>query len=88
VAAFMIALGFEDVHVEIEADTLFTVIGSVDADRRWTLDTQYQAMRPHLVKIMGSESNVDRLVERFLAHYDDPATCSYTSLYFTRGRVR
>jgi ubiquinone/menaquinone biosynthesis C-methylase UbiE len=88
VAPFMISLGFQDVHVEIEADTLFTVIGSVDADRRRNLETQFQAMRPHLVKIMGSESEVNRLLQRFLAHYDDPATCSYTSLYFTRGRVR
>jgi SAM-dependent methyltransferase len=88
VAPFMISLGLQDVRVEIEADTLFTVIGSVDADRRWNLETQFQAMRPHLVKIMGSESEVNRLVERFLAHYDDPATCSYTSLYFTGGRVR
>jgi ubiquinone/menaquinone biosynthesis C-methylase UbiE len=31
--------------------------------------------------------NADRFVKRFLAHYDDPATCSFTSLYFTSGRV-
>jgi hypothetical protein len=23
-----------------------------------------------------------------MAHYDDPMTCSYAALYFTRGRVR
>jgi hypothetical protein len=44
-------------------------------------------MRPHLVKILGSEANVNALVDRFLAHYDDPQTCSFTSLHFTRGLV-
>jgi ubiquinone/menaquinone biosynthesis C-methylase UbiE len=88
VAPFMISLGFQDVRVDMEADTLFTVIGSVDADRRWNLEAQFQAMRPYLVKIVESESEVNRLADLFLAYYDDPATCSYTSLYFTRGRVR
>jgi SAM-dependent methyltransferase len=87
VAPYMIALGFRDVQVETETDTLFTVIGSIDADRRRNWETQLQAMRPHLIKLLGSELNADRLVKRFLAYYDDPATCSFTSLYFTRGRV-
>jgi SAM-dependent methyltransferase len=87
IAPLMIAIGLRDVRVEMETDTLFTVIGRVDPERRWNLETQLQAMRPHLVKIMGSESNVSWLEEKFLAHYDDPTTCSYTSLYFTSGRV-
>ncbi len=87
VPAYMIALGFRDVQVDIETDTLFTVIGRIDADRRQNLEIQFQAMRPHLVKILGSEANVTQLVDRFLAHYDDPATCSFTSLHFTRGLV-
>jgi ubiquinone/menaquinone biosynthesis C-methylase UbiE len=87
VAPFMISLGFRDVRVEMETDTLFTVIGSVDAERRWNWQTQFQAARPHIVKIVGSESKVDELIDRFLAHYDDPSTCSFTALYFTRGRV-
>ena len=44
-------------------------------------------MRPHLIKILGSEANMNQLVERFLAHYDNPSTCSFTSLHFTRGLV-
>jgi len=87
VAPYMIALGFHDVAVEIETDTLFTVIGRIDAERRRNLQTQFEAMRPHLVNILGSEANVEELADRFLAHYDDPATCSYTALYFSRGRV-
>ncbi len=87
VAPFMIALGFRDVQVQIETDTLFTVIGTIDADRRRNWETQLQAMRPHLVALLGSEMSADRFVKRFLNYYDDPTTCSYTSLYFTRGRV-
>jgi SAM-dependent methyltransferase len=87
VPAYMIALGFRDVQVDIETDTLFTVIGRIDADRRQNLEIQFQAMRPHLVKILGTEANVTQLIDRFLAHYDDPATCSFTSLHFTRGLV-
>ena len=87
VPAYMIALGFRDVEVDIEMDTLFTVIGRIDPERRQNVEIQFQAMRPHLTKILGSEESVDRLLERFLAHYDDPATCSFTSLHFTRGLV-
>jgi SAM-dependent methyltransferase len=87
VAPFMLALGFRDVRVDVETDTLFTVVGSIDADRRRNCETQLEASRPHLIKLLGSELNADRFVRRFLAHYDNPATCSFTSLYFTRGRV-
>ena len=55
VAPFMISLGFRDVHVEMETDTLFTVIGSIDAERRWNWQTQFQAARPHIIQIVGSE---------------------------------
>ena len=87
VPAYMMGLGFRNVAVEIEIDTLFTVIGRIDKDRRQNLEIQFQAMRPHLIKILGSEANVTALVDRFLAHYDDPSTCSFTSLHFTRGQA-
>jgi SAM-dependent methyltransferase len=87
VPAYMMALGFHDVQVAIETDTLFTVIGRIDKDRRQNLEIQFQAMRPHLIKILGSEANVNALIDRFLAYYDDPSTCSFTSLHFSRGLV-
>lgn len=87
VAPFMISLGFRDVRVEMETDAIFTVIGSIDAERRWNWEKQSQAARPQIAQILGSESEADRFIERFLAHYDDPTTCSFTALYFTRGRV-
>ncbi len=87
VAPFMLSLGFRNVRVEMETDDLFTVIGSIDKERRWNWEKQFQAARPHLIQIAGSELNVDRFIDRFLAYYDDPATCSFTTLYFTSGRV-
>ena len=87
VAPYMISLGFRDVSVEMETDTLFTVIGSIDAERRWNWEKQFQAARPHVIQILGSEAKADRLIDQFFAYYDDPGTCSYTALYFTRGRV-
>jgi ubiquinone/menaquinone biosynthesis C-methylase UbiE len=88
VAPFMIALGFRDVRVRIETDTIFTVIGSIDPERRWNCEKLLQSARPQLAQIVGSELAADQFIERLMAHYDDPMTCSYAALYFTRGRVR
>jgi len=87
VAPLMISLGFRDVHVEVEADKIFTVIGRIDAERRWNWEKQFQAARPHLVQIIGSEAGAIQFVEAFLANCDNPATCSITTLHFTRGYV-
>jgi hypothetical protein len=87
VAPTMISLGFLDVRVEIEADKIFTVIGSIDSQRRWNWERQFQSARPHLVRIMGSEADADHFVQTFLSYYDDPTTSSVTALHFTKGRV-
>jgi SAM-dependent methyltransferase len=87
VAPTMIALGFQDVRLDIETDTVFTVIGRIDPQRRWGSVMMLEAMRPHISGIVGSQTAADRLIAGILAHYDDPATCTYCSLYFTRGRV-
>ena len=85
VRSFMISLGFKDVHLEVEADKIFTVVGRIDAERRWNWEKQFQAARPHLSKIIGSEQDADRFVTDFLSIYDDPATSSVTTLHFTTG---
>ena len=87
VAPMMISLGFVDVRVELETDKIFTVIGSIDGERRWNWEKQFQAARPHLIQIAGSEADADQFVQAFLNFYDDPTTCSVTSLHFTQGRV-
>ena len=84
VGSFMISLGFTDVHLAVEADKIFTVIGRIDAERRWNWEKQFQAARPHLIQITGSEKAADHFVADFLSVYDDPATSSITNLHFTR----
>jgi hypothetical protein len=85
VGSFMISLGFTDVHLEVEADKIFTVIGRIDSQRRWNWEKQFEAARPHLIQIIGSEKGADRFVTNFLSVYDDPVTSSITTLHFTRG---
>jgi ubiquinone/menaquinone biosynthesis C-methylase UbiE len=85
VPSFMISLGFKDVRVEVEADKIFTVIGRIDAERRWNWEKQFQAARPHLIQIIGSEEDADRFVTNFLSIYDDPSMSSITTLHFTTG---
>ena len=86
VAPMMISLGFRNVKVEIEADKIFTVIGRIDAERRWNWEKQLQAARPHLIQIIGTKAGADRFVEAVLRNYDDPTTCSTTTLHFTQGK--
>jgi SAM-dependent methyltransferase len=87
IAPAMLALGFLDVRVDIETDTIYTIIGSIDAQRRWNSATMFYAARPQIAQSLGSELAADRFIERLLALYDDPMTCSFCSLYFTRGRA-
>jgi hypothetical protein len=35
----------------------------------------------------GFLADADRFIARFLAYLDDPSTCSFATLHFTRGRV-
>jgi SAM-dependent methyltransferase len=86
VPSFMISLGFRDVSVEVEVDKLFTVIGRIDPERRRNWEIQLRAAQPHLAQMVG-EAKAGALIDRFLALYDDPETCSLTSLCFTRGRA-
>ena len=85
VAPALLALGFRDVAVQIETDTLFTVVGAIDVDRRRNWELQWQAARSRLVEIEGSDEAADLFIERFMRHQDDSTTCSFTSLYVTKG---
>lgn len=86
VAPILLALGFEDVSVKIEADALYTVVGAIDPRRRWNWEMQWRAAWPRLVELAGGEREADEFVNRFMSHYDDPKTCTFTSLFITQGR--
>ena len=54
VAPILLKLGYRDVTVKIEADTLFTVVGAIDSRRRWNWEMQWQAARPRLVELVDN----------------------------------
>ena len=59
VPAYMIALGFRDVQVDIETDTLFTVIGRIDAEQAAEFGDPISGDAAASVQILGSEAKVD-----------------------------
>lgn len=85
VAPYFIELGFDNVTVDMERDKVFTTVGRIDPERRRNWDMQLQAARPALIRLLGSEAKADDFVARFFAHYDDPMTCSFTTLFLTRA---
>ena len=85
VAPSLLAHGFTDVAVNIETDTLFTVVGKIDPLRRRNWELQWKAARGRLIDIEGSEEKADHFIGQFLRYHDDPQVCSCTALYITRG---
>jgi hypothetical protein len=79
--------GLIDIAVDFEPDRLFTVIGSIDPARRQNWVEQWMAGRPYVAGILGSEAAADALTAAFLAYQDRADSCSYTALYFVRGRA-
>ena len=85
VAPYLIELGFHNVTADMETDKVFTTVGRIDPERRRNWDRQLQAARPALIKLLGSEDKADDFLARFFAYYDDPLTCSFTTLFLTRA---
>ena len=81
------AAGLVDIKVDFEPDRIFTVIGSIDPERRRNLVEQLTAARSYIGKIIGGEAQADNFINAFLAYEDRADTCSYTALYFVRGTV-
>jgi ubiquinone/menaquinone biosynthesis C-methylase UbiE len=81
------AAGLRDIEVDFEADRLFTVTGAIDAERRRNWLEQLAAARSFIAQTLGGEDAADRFVDAFIAYQDRADTCSYTALYFVRGRA-
>ena len=86
-AQMFMTAGLIEVKVDFEPDRLFTVIGAIDPDRRQNFADQLSAARVYISKILGGEHKADQFATAFLRYYDNPDTCSYTTLYFVRGMV-
>jgi SAM-dependent methyltransferase len=86
-APMFMGAGLVDVKVDFEPDRLFTIIGAIDPDRRQNFADQLSAARSYITTILGGEYKADQFATAFLRYYDNPETCSYTTLYFVRGTV-
>ena len=79
--------GFVDVSVKMEADAVYTIIGSVDPPRRQNLATEMHAARPYLAKDLGGEAEADAFVAAWLAHLDRPDTSMVLPLWIVQGTM-
>jgi SAM-dependent methyltransferase len=86
-APMFLDAGLIDVKADFEPDRLFTVVGAIDPNQRQNFADQLSGARSYIAKILGGEDNADQFATAFLRYYDDPTTCSYTTLYFVWGTV-
>jgi len=86
-APMFMCAGLVDLKIDFEPDRLFTIIGAIDPDRRQNFADQLSAARLYISTILGGEHKADQFATAFLRFYDNPNTCSYTTLYFVRGTV-
>jgi ubiquinone/menaquinone biosynthesis C-methylase UbiE len=87
IASYLMELGFADVQVSIETDRVYTVVGRIDPERRQNWETCWASMLPRVTTLLGPEVAAKEFVDEFMAYNDDPTTCTFTSLFFTRGRL-
>ncbi len=81
------AAGLVDIKVDFEPDRLFTILGAIDPDRKRNWVEQLAAARSYIAQILGGEAQADHFVGDLLGYLDRADTCSYTALYFVRGRA-
>jgi ubiquinone/menaquinone biosynthesis C-methylase UbiE len=77
--------GLVDIEVAMEVDNVFTVVGSIDAERRSNWEIQFKAAREHVVKYLGSAAMADAFVDSFMRYQDREDTASYCTLFFVSG---
>ena len=79
--------GLSAITVDFEPDRLFTTVGAIDPERRRNWVEQLTAAKPYIVQILGGEPQADEFTRAYLAYLDRSDTCTYTSLFFVRGRA-
>ncbi|MDA8050041.1 MAG: methyltransferase domain-containing protein [Rhodospirillales bacterium] len=79
--------GFRDVTVQIEADRLYTHVGPISAAQRRNVEALLRGGRAAVSRALGSDAAADAFVRNYPAYLDRPDTCTYTTLWFVRGRA-
>jgi SAM-dependent methyltransferase len=79
--------GLVNLRVHIEPDRLFSIMGSIDAERRANIMQAYEAFVPYLSETFGSTQLAREAIERHLRYLDRADTISPCFLYFVQGEV-
>jgi hypothetical protein len=77
--------GLVDIRVAMEVDNVYTVIGTIDPERRSNWETQFKAGREHAIKYLGSAAMADAFTDSFMRYQDREDTASYCTLFFVSG---
>jgi ubiquinone/menaquinone biosynthesis C-methylase UbiE len=62
--------GLIEIQVAIEADSVFTVVGKIDAERRSNWEIQLKAAREQTIKHLGSSAMADAFIDSFMRYQD------------------
>ncbi|MBR0795254.1 methyltransferase domain-containing protein [Bradyrhizobium jicamae] len=78
--------GLIDIDVKMETDRAFTVIGSIDQERRRNWEIQWSGAKHRTAELLGSQALADAFIEKFMAYQDRPDTATYCTLYIASAR--
>jgi SAM-dependent methyltransferase len=78
--------GLTQIDVKMETDRVFTVVGTIDPERRRNWEIQWSGARSRTAELLGSKALADAFVEPFMAYQDRPDTTSYCTLYIITAR--
>ena len=79
--------GFVDLSVEIEASKPYSIIGSIDSDRRLSHATEMDAARSYVAQVLGSEAARDEFYDAWFGYLDRADTSTVLPIWFFRGTV-
>ena len=77
--------GFVDLSVEIDASKPYTIIGSIDSNRRSSHATEMDAARPYVAQVLGSEAAADEFYNAWFGYLDRADTSTVLPIWFFHG---
>lgn len=78
--------GLIDIDVKMETDRVFTVVGSIDQERRRNWEIQWSGAKHRTAELLGSQTLADAFIEKFIMYQDRPDTATYCTLYIVSAR--
>lgn len=77
--------GFVDLSVRMDTSRPYTIIGSIDSDRRSSHATEMDAARPYVAQVLGSEAARDEFYDAWFGYLDRADTCTVLPIWFFQG---